>query len=159
MTALDQLRRLWEHSAWADAAMIEAIQAAPTSSLDALREFAHILGAEENWLARIEGREPNLPIWPELQFVELAAIARRVHAGYSAFLATLTEGDPSRRMPYTNSVGKSFETPLGDILIHVALHGQYHRGKVNLILRQQGASPAPVDYIGFVRGAPAARSE
>jgi hypothetical protein len=27
---------------------------------------------------------------------------------------------------------------------------------VNLLLRQSGAAPAPVDYIGFIRGFPAA---
>ena len=38
----------------------------------------------------------------------------------------------------------------------MALHGQYHRGKVNLLLRQGGHAPAPVDYVAFVRGVPAA---
>jgi hypothetical protein len=38
----------------------------------------------------------------------------------------------------------------------VVLHGQYHRGKVNLLLRQEGEQPAPTDYIAFVRGVPAA---
>jgi uncharacterized damage-inducible protein DinB len=36
------------------------------------------------------------------------------------------------------------------------LHGQYHRGKINLLLRQAGLAPAPVDFISFVRGVPAA---
>jgi hypothetical protein len=36
------------------------------------------------------------------------------------------------------------------------LHGQYHRGKINLLLRQSGAEPAPADYISYVRGVPAA---
>ncbi|MFQ5740386.1 MAG: DinB family protein [Acidobacteriota bacterium] len=33
---------------------------------------------------------------------------------------------------------------------------QYHRGKVNLLLRQAGHAPAATDFIAFVRGAPAA---
>jgi uncharacterized damage-inducible protein DinB len=36
------------------------------------------------------------------------------------------------------------------------LHGQYHRGKINVLLRQSGAEPVLVDYIGYVRGAAAA---
>ena len=32
----------------------------------------------------------------------------------------------------------TFTTPLGEILLHVALHGQYHRGKINLLLRILG---------------------
>jgi uncharacterized damage-inducible protein DinB len=62
----------------------------------------------------------------------------------------------TRGIGYTNSAGRSFVTPVGDILLHVALHGQYHRGKVNLLLRQAELEPAPVDFIGFVRGVPAA---
>ena len=38
------------------------------------------------------------------------------------------------------------------------VHGQYHRGKVNLLLRQEGMSPVPGDFIAYVRGAPAATS-
>jgi uncharacterized damage-inducible protein DinB len=47
-------------------------------------------------------------------------------------------------------------TPVGDILLQVALHGQYHRGKVNLLLRDAALPPAPVDFISFARGVPAA---
>jgi len=57
---------------------------------------------------------------------------------------------------YTNSAKREFSTALGDILVHVALHGQYHRGKVNLLLRENGLEPVPADFIAFVRGAPAA---
>ena len=44
-------------------------------------------------------------------------------------------------------------------LLHVPLHGQYHRGKINLLLRQAGRQPAPTDYITFVRGVSAATEE
>lgn len=159
MTSLDQIRRLWTHAAWADAAILAGIERSSQSPTDAVREFAHILGAEENWLARLEGRPPNLPIWPELAGTELAPASRRIQDGYATYLATLREEDLERSVSYTNTAGRSFETPIGDILFHVALHGQYHRGKVNLLLRQSSAAPAPVDFISFVRGVPAATTK
>ena len=55
-----------------------------------------------------------------------------------------------------NSAGQSFETPVSDMLLQVALHGQYHRGKINLLLRQAHLPPTPTDYIAFARGVPAA---
>jgi uncharacterized damage-inducible protein DinB len=158
LTSLDQIRRLWEHAAWADAAILSAIETPTQASPDAVREFAHILGAEENWLARLEGRPPTLPIWPQLARTDLAPAARRIMDGYGAYLATLRDDDVERSVSYTNTAGRSFETRIGDILFHVALHGQYHRGKVNLLLRQSSAEPAPVDFISFVRGVPAARA-
>ena len=44
-------------------------------------------------------------------------------------------------------------------MMHVALHGQYHRGKVNLLLRQEGLPPVPPDFIAWVRGVPAATTQ
>jgi len=38
-----------------------------------------------------------------------------------------------------------------DILLHVAMHGQYHRGQINQLLRGAGLEPISVDYIVFVR--------
>ena len=71
----------------------------------------------------------------------------------------LTETDLAARLAYVNSAGKPFDDEVGDILLHVMLHGQYHRGKINLLLRQGGAEPGPVDYIAFTRGSATARTE
>jgi uncharacterized damage-inducible protein DinB len=156
MTALEQIHRLWKHAAWADAAILAAIERPEHSPTDAVREFSHVLGAEETWLARLEGRAATLPIWPEMARTELASVARRIRDAYGAYLAALRDEDVARSVSYTNTKGQPFETPIGDILFHVALHGQYHRGKINLLLRQANAGPSPVDFISFVRGVPAA---
>jgi uncharacterized damage-inducible protein DinB len=156
MTALEQLRRLWDHCAWADAALLVALEIADDLPAAALKEYAHVIGAEEVWLSRVEGRPATVPVWPDLALSEVRALAERVRAGYSALLATLDGARLTSVVAYTNTTGRSFETPLIDILLHVMLHAQYHRGKVNLLLRQADLAPAPVDYIGFVRGVPAA---
>lgn len=158
MTALDQLRRLWRHAAWADAALARALGAASPTSDAALREFAHVLAAEEVWLARLERRAARPALWPELSADAAAALAVATGSAYERFVAGLTPERLAEPVPYTNSAGRSFATPVGDVLLHVVLHGQYHRGKVNLLLRQGGGDPAPVDYIAFVRGTPAART-
>lgn len=79
-----------------------------------------------------------------------------VHAGYAAYLGGLSENGLQRTFSYRNSAGQEFSNTVLDVLLHAALHGQYHRGKVNLLLRQAGSSPVPTDYIAFIRGAPAA---
>ena len=158
MTALDQLRRLWDHAAWADDKLSSALRSNSNPVAEAVREFAHVLATEEVWLARMESRTPRVPIWPALDHAGLEALRADVRAGYDAFLDKLTDDDLSRPVSYVNSAGQHFDTPIGEILLHVALHGQYHRGKVNLLLRQSGEEPAPTDYIAFVRGVPAARS-
>lgn len=52
---------------------------------------------------------------------------------------------------YKNSKGTEFKTSIKDVLIHVALHGQYHQGQINLQLRINDIEPINLDYITFVR--------
>jgi uncharacterized damage-inducible protein DinB len=115
-----------------------------------------VLGTGETWLARLQGRTPKVPVWPELSLNDLERLAGDVHADFAAYLAGLSEARLGETCAYTNTAGRSFENPVGEILLHGAMHGQYHRGKVNLMLRQAGLEPAPCDYIAFVRGAAAA---
>jgi uncharacterized damage-inducible protein DinB len=158
MTALDHLRRLWRHAVWADLELLRALERAPEPDEALLREYAHVVAAEAVWLARLEGRGDPVPIWPTLSLREAAALGREVAAGYERHLDRLTEERLGATVRYVNSAGRTFDSEIGDILLHVALHGQYHRGKLNLLLRQGGAEPAPTDYISFVRGTPAATS-
>ncbi len=153
---LTEMRHLLDHMAWADDAMLRALDGAPSVPAEAARELAHILAAEENWLARLERRAPRSAIWPDMTVVNLAQLAECVHSGFAQFLDAQTEADLHRMVSYTNSAGILFETSVRDILHQVFLHAQYHRGKVNLLLRQAGLTPAPVDYIAYVRGFPTA---
>lgn len=156
MEALELLRRAWEHLAWADGRLLGAMAGAPEQ---ALAEYAHILGAEEVWLARLQQRPARAAVWPALALAELRPLAEALRSSFGAYLGALEPEDLSARVSYRNSAGDRFESEVGDILLHVALHGQYHRGKVNLLLRQAGLAPVPCDYIAHRRGAPAARRD
>lgn len=153
---LEQIHRLVEHAAWADALVAEAIETQDSVADDTIELFAHVLGAEEVWLSRLEQRPSTLAVWPKLPRGQLADTAAAIAQSYRAYLARLTPADLSAEVPYKNSLGQSFRTPIGEILMHVAMHGSYHRGQVALRMRRDGATPAPTDYIAFVRGAPAA---
>ena len=154
--AIGYLRRLAEHCLAADAALADSLRAAPSVPDAVLREYAHILGSEENWLARLEGRTARAGIWPSGWLSEVLQLRGTVAESFRAYLASLRDADLERMIGYRNSAGLTFSTSIGDILFHVMLHGQYHRGKVNLLLRQGGLPPVPTDYIAFVRGVPAA---
>jgi len=83
-------------------------------------------------------------------------LAAENQAGFAQLLEALDEAALDQEIPYTNSAGLSFHSRRSDILLHVALHGCYHRGQVALLLRRAGNEPQPTDYIAFVRGAAAA---
>jgi uncharacterized damage-inducible protein DinB len=153
---LVEVHRLREHAEWADRLLLDALRTSADVPADALRECGHLVGAAEVWLARLEGRAPRVPVWPALTLQELDQLAGVVHSDYARYVGALDEPALQRLIAYTNSAGRSFETAVKDILMHVSLHGQYHRGKINLMLRQAGIPPAPTDYIAYVRGARAA---
>ena len=155
MDALELIRRSLAHCAWANRLVLEALRTNPNLSA-AIREYAHVAAAEAVWLARLEGRPQPVPVWPALTLDQADALEREVAAGYERFLGALTPDGLEGGVEYTNSAGQSFETRVVDILLHVALHGQYHRGKINLMLREGGHEPVPTDYISFARGVPAA---
>ena len=153
---LGEIRRLYEHVAWADARLLRALEGPPAAPAGAIREYAHILGADETWLARLEGRPPGAAVWPAVVLAELPALVQSVRAGYDKHLGSLDETGLDRLVTYTHSAGQSFQNSSRDILLHVALHAQYHRGTVNWLLREAGLDPAPTDYIAYIRGAAAA---
>lgn len=153
---LDQLRRLFDHAEWANARVIAALERETALGGDIAELFAHVLGAEDVWLSRLEGRASALAVWPTLAVSELSSAAAATAAGYRTFLDRLTPDELSREVAYTNSAGQSFASTIADILTHVAMHGAYHRGQVALRVRRDGGTPAPTDFIGFARGAPAA---
>ena len=159
MDAIDAMRRMWEHAAWADGLLLSALEAMHPPPALAWREYAHVLGAESVWLDRLLRREARYPVWPELSIVEASKLAASLREEYAAYVATLTPDSLDARIAYVNSAGLSFETPVSDILLQVMLHGQYHRGKVNLMLRQAHLPPVPTDYISFARGVPAATTD
>ena len=157
MKTIDTLRRLYAHLRWADDRTFESRRAAPVAAATpALQLMGHILGAEHVWLARLNQRPPTVAVWPDLSIEACAEVAAATHREFEALLATLDDDNLSREEPYTNSAGRQFRSTVMDILMHVALHGAYHRGQVAQLLRQSGGTPVPTDYIAFVRGAQAA---
>jgi uncharacterized damage-inducible protein DinB len=149
---LETIRQLREHLVWADTRLLDALEAAAPPPDEALREYAHVLGAGETWLSRLEGRAATLTVWPEIELPLMRLVAAELHAGYTRYLADLDASGLEREVAYTTSDGRAFSTRVHDILLQVALHAQYHRGKINLLMRQAGQSPVQADYISYVRG-------
>jgi len=153
----ESLARLIAHMQWADTRAREALRDSPGALIErALELYCHVLGAEHVWLTRLRQEKATIPVWPGLSLREAVALGDELHAGFDAFLATLGPGDLDRDVTYTNSAGQEFTSRIEDILLHVVMHGSYHRGQVAMLIRDGGGTPAPTDYIAFVRGSPAA---
>lgn len=151
------LERLVDHLAWADERTLGVVRRAGD---DRARELlAHVLATERVWLARIRtGDSSHLEIWPDL---DLRTCGAWLSENVEAYRGLLDEIDPdglADPVPYRNSSGEEFRTPLVEILTHVALHGSHHRGQIARRVGAAGGEPADVDFIQFVRAHPGAPS-
>lgn len=162
---IEHLRRLLDHLEWANRRALAAARGAESDEAmrllrgpeneEALRLLAHLLACERLWLERIQtGDSSGREIWPDLSFRECARLLEENLEAFRRLLDSLSEEDVHRMIAYRNSEGRAFETPLGEILLHVFLHGTYHRGQVAARLRDGGDEPVNTDFITFARKRP-----
>lgn len=149
------VRRLMEHMWWADRQLCSAFRAMSDPGQGTLRLYSHLVAAEQIWLLRLQGNDSTaVVLWPDHGLDASMEQARRNKAGYIQYVSSLSAEDLDRDAAYRNQSGASFATTIRDILTHVAMHGQYHRGQINQSLRASGLEPAYVDFIGYARKFP-----
>jgi uncharacterized damage-inducible protein DinB len=149
--SLTTARELLAHMVWADGRVFEALRADPGSDPRVLEQFGHLLAAEHIWISRLERRPARLPVWPSLTLEECAALSQENLAAYAAFIDRESDDSLARTVDYTNTAGRAYSDRAIDILLHVALHGAYHRGQVARLQRDGGGVPVSTDYIFFKR--------
>ena len=117
-----------------------------------MRLFAHIAAVEHLWLARIEGRKPDYPVWPDAMTPSDAAALAAQHADlYHRLVEGALPDQLARVVAYRNSAGRDFRSRVSDIVTHVAMHGSYHRGQIARQLRSVGREPPYTDFIQYTR--------
>ncbi len=151
------LTQLFEHLRWADARVQASLTEAVNPPPHTLDLFAHVVAAEHVWLARMRREKPEIEVWPKLSLAQCLELGSRNADEFSALVESLDEIGLDSGVTYKNSAGLEFTSSFRDILLHVALHGTYHRGQIAAAVRAGGDTPALTDYIAFVRGTPAAR--
>jgi uncharacterized damage-inducible protein DinB len=144
-----QLERLNAHRDWANDLLIAWIaDAFPAGEPDdyCLRMLTHVLTSEAVWLGRLRGEAPPKPSGEPLPAAGLAAL-RLAHAPeWEAALA-----DPERLFHYRNFAGTACESTAAEIVTHVCMHGQYHRGQVAAQAARIGLKCPSTDFILFAR--------
>jgi uncharacterized damage-inducible protein DinB len=143
------LEQLYNHDRWAnDQIMAELRREAPDP--ETARLLAHVVATEHLWLSRIDMLKPRVAVWPTLSLDEIAALDTE---NRKRLRELLRRPDDTRDqiVHYRNSAGHEFDNTVRDILIHIAVHGNYHRGQLARAMRTAGREPVYTDYIGFVR--------
>lgn len=115
--------------------------------------MAHLLSAEQLWLARCKGiNTSGVSSWPNWEVNSFESIIESNHNEWVAFLNTLNESDFDRIIHYQNSTGNDFENVLCDILTHVINHGTHTRAQIGQHLKVNENDRLPItDYSYYLR--------
>jgi uncharacterized damage-inducible protein DinB len=164
MTSSSLLLSLMRYKKWADAELMAAVSELPVLA-DApegiyvtavIRHFhtvdcifkAHLLGVPHGYTSANPSEPAMLP--------ELRQRVAEIDDWYVEYVHDLDERDLEERLHVRFTDGQSSVMTRSDILLHVSLHGTYHRGNVGILLRKIGAEP-PRDgfttYLGEQCGA------
>jgi uncharacterized damage-inducible protein DinB len=150
---------LYRHMEWADTTVWSAaLASAPANSDARLRGLLyHTHLVQHAFLRAWRGQPRDLPFPTFDALPSLLAWARDYHGDVRGFVADTA---PERLvaplpLPWADLVEQSIGRPpeqstLADTMLQVPLHTLYHRGQVNLRLREIGGTPPLVDYIAWV---------
>jgi uncharacterized damage-inducible protein DinB len=91
---------------------------------------------------------PRSETIPELG--TLAEGAKEVDDWYASYVAGLTEEDFEQSVDFVFTSGKPARMRRGEIILHVCLHGTYHRGNAGVVLQLKGITPSRDSITDFL---------
>ncbi len=163
-------KALLDHDNASFSAQLDAILGVPDHRHEsndfqrACSAFAHSCAARELWLRRIDPETPKpdegaVDLFPESVYAdELRPLLDRVARYWDGYAARVEAGpgweaEAERIIEYKSTEGKPWANSVGEILLHLFAHGQYHRGQIALLLGRLGVKSPPTDYIIRARNA------
>jgi uncharacterized damage-inducible protein DinB len=146
----DSCSRLVHYKRWADGGLYRVVsenlerlespdQLVVLALLDHMhavdRIFQHHLLGKPHGYDGPRSREP-------IQFAVLSDHVREVDDWYVGYIDALPERGIDESVAFAFTNGAPARMRRSDIVLHVALHGTYHRGNIGLLLQKSGVSPS-----------------
>lgn len=135
---------------WADHGLHQAVagnldRLTPEEAFTMRRIFDHILTVDLIFQHHLLGRPHGFQaarseVMPE--FEALAAGMREVDDWYVDYSEALSAEDFDEPVDFVFTSGKPARMRRGEILLHVCLHGTYHRGNAGAVLQLKGLTPS-----------------
>lgn len=140
---------LIEHEYWASIQIADMLIGFDIIPERSKRIFDHIIGAQNTWVARINNVTPQLEIWPILMPGDWSKLLKENKDTLIEIGSKETK--LNELITYSNSTGKEFTNRVGDLILHLVLHSQYHRGQVIAYCRENIKQPPVTDMIAYLR--------
>jgi len=144
-------RAKFQYDTWANLQALAMLRAHSPAPEKARKWLAHIIGAQDVWLSRLQRDEPCTLAWPDLSLPQIDGRLEGLRGTWEMLLDQVREEQLDEAIEYANLSGQPFSTPRGDIFDHVLFHGAYHRGQIAAHIRDHGGQPVNTDYIMWRR--------
>jgi uncharacterized damage-inducible protein DinB len=143
---------------WADRGLYEVTQ----RNLDRLNKqeisimlqiFDHMHTVDQIFHHHLRGlphgfQAPRSQVLPPLQ--ALADDAREIDDWYAAYVRDLDPVDFEEPVDFVFTSGKPARMTRGEIILHVCMHGTYHRGNAGAVLQLKGLTPSRDSITDFL---------
>ena len=139
------LERMFAYNTWANREEVRHLGSLAKPPEKAIKLLAHIIGTEWLFLGRLRCETKPAIVWPDLTLDQCEKQIEQLAREWPREFGRTDVVD------YTNSKGERWSSRADDILVHVVLHGAYHRGQIATIVRGSGQEPAYTDYIHCTR--------
>lgn len=143
-------KKLFRYNQWANQGLCNLLKDQPLKLSEVMQRISHIVAAEEIWYHRIKPLDFDL--LPLFEVHPRSLLFPRAENSAKRWLDLIENIDNFQKIiSYQNTKGAPYQSPLSDILIHVANHGTYHRGQIATLMRASGVEPLVTDFIAFCR--------
>jgi uncharacterized damage-inducible protein DinB len=148
---LPYIKLMFVYDDWANREALRSLEEMEHPPERARKVMAHIVAAELLWMARLRQEAQKTAVWPELGLDDCGRWLPQLRREWEQYLAALGDGDLDRTISYTNSKGEEYKNAVRDVLVHLLMHGTYHRGQIAAAVRDRAGEPAYTDFIEAVR--------
>lgn len=155
----DDVVQLLTHMEWADSRIWNAVIATEAAQRDrtVMERLHHVHVVQRIYLQMWRGNsDPGRELSSFADLAEVHGWARAYYRDLGAFVDAL---DPATlashvEFPWADQLaewfGEARPATLKETVIQVAMHSSHHRGQLATMIRQLGAEPPLVDFIGWV---------
>ena len=116
-----------------------------------IRFFSHLVNSQNKWMARIlqHPAAPGMSWWePVYPLEQLERAWNESLDSWIRFLQQRSETEILDEVEFTGYDGAKWRARLLDIALQLNYHSIHHRAQMQMLIRQQGAEPDFIDYIG-----------
>ena len=141
-----KLTELFAHEKWANKEHLRAAGENPSEYFIGL--ISHVIHAQNFWIDRLNDKKnPNY----SSEAIELSVMSDCIDDNYEKILQIVKLKDYEENVKYKNSKGEECSNSTIDILMHLLLHSQYHRGQIAVNIKSEGHDVPSTDYIFYKR--------